>query len=1333
MLKLLIILGILSLAHGNTTANTTPHGKTTQRASYGETEPTEQVNHKTRRSTNYDTRRIQISQEQLKKFNFPFDKVRDMYTGTMVVHSYMEIPQNDGKVLRMLEFTHFSKRKVPFSPLPTSPTQSVIRLMPGEVKLLLYNTRRTQDNRRRTDPYGVTRTLKFITTPPNKYWHYGPDQDPSDTRLQISQPGRRPSMDPNSPELADIPFKALEAAFPGSLEINKYNRTILPPNQIMREIEMSYYLDSPDTGPMDGMPVKIVTLFPGVKKRFKWYKTGKSDDNKVITRTIAMIHTLSEPIQTNETQNSPAKTEYIVPSIYTGRRTTLTVTSKEEGSSPMTAAYVQAAPDKQGLNIHKNQIRFPYGIGYKFNGHLHHNIDRVWVVTMIPLPDISLQEMQASMTIPEYDCYEKNVQIRVTTASLLLRQALRECSLATWKMKELEYKAGIHKQNLVELLQGDLPNALPDLYSPDPPVLGPPNRRKKRALFSAIAGGLITLASEVTSHFLKRKRDKAVTRAVQQLREEQNANLDRIRRLESDFIMYGKYSLNQTRQILHHIKEQDQELSNLNGKLNQINQWVHSESIRQKLDLSDLNAFDRYTNYTTNLDKFLALYEHKYIFQVERLVQSLKELLKGIATLSTGRLPPELLPHRKLADIIAEVKEMLRVQHSTYEVALPRVNQYYDMKLATFMVSPQDQALVITFPVLIKPITLRPIELYEIDTVHVPVWDQDLSANTYTRVQTLKPYIALDKEYYIQLTIPELRDCKVIDYTFFCEDIFLMKHKSKHTCESALYYNLDMATIKRNCKFDYFYNTTVVPSVLDGGHEIILANMLSEKKLNCREQHNLDIPLDMSTHSYVMVNRSILCNCKIEADYISVLSSLSACEEQRERPPLKFTVNQAYNLYIKELTEGYRKIKIPIKETEFLDTSTTNISLSQPTLPFAVPDIRNPDNNERPTTIDQLLADIDKVDIALQKQEVENKKIKLKEYPNDLKWLDSWQTGLLYFFSALFTILLIIAVAFLAMKYKDLRGLFFTVTHEHFPLKSRVNAEILQGPTLPLVQEQRCPLTSFAYLCIIIAASVIIYKIVRMIITKNFWRGTKHSDPGSIYLVISARDRFHSLKLCETQSGLFNCVYEAIEQVQIDISLKKSFFWDSLMLDWGDAELAYYCQNPKTRVPVALPKRLHVSLRDKLKVRSLLRYDNYWSFLIIEKGGLRYQIPVRMEERDHCKKCMIPFSMENMYEDVEPSGLIEENISYLVNQDLGPTRESRTLPKPPPLSQIKEEESPIDHEYTYPSDPSTPTSSIAQIYHHPPSESEVNSPPPRPPKSTKKLFRKISFATKSSK
>ena len=92
----------------------------------------------------------------------------------------------------------------------------------------------------------------------------------------------------------------------------------------------------------------------------------------------------------------------------------------------------------------------------------------------------------------------------------------------------------------------------------------------------------------------------------------------------------------------------------------------------------------------------------------------------------------------------------------------------------------------------------------------------------------------------------------------------MVKHKTKYSCESAIYFNQGTNTINENCNFRFYYNKTDTPTALDGGNEIILANWPNDKHIICNI--NNDIPVRMSSHPYILVNRSVLCICRIQAD-----------------------------------------------------------------------------------------------------------------------------------------------------------------------------------------------------------------------------------------------------------------------------------------------------------------------------------------------------------------------------------------------------------------------------------------------------------------------------------
>ena len=101
-----------------------------------------------------------------------------------------------------------------------------------------------------------------------------------------------------------------------------------------------------------------------------------------------------------------------------------------------------------------------------------------------------------------------------------------------------------------------------------------------------------------------------------------------------------------------------------------------------------------------------------------------------------------------------------------------------------------------------------------------------------------------------------------------------------------MYFQLDRQTIKDNCVFDYYYNKTdVKPTILDGRNEIVLANWPSFKRIVCSTHNN--IPIEIPSHPYVLLNRMILCNCIIEVENNFLLESFAACDLESDSADLE--------------------------------------------------------------------------------------------------------------------------------------------------------------------------------------------------------------------------------------------------------------------------------------------------------------------------------------------------------------------------------------------------------------------------------------------------------------
>ena len=155
----------------------------------------------------------------------------------------------------------------------------------------------------------------------------------------------------------------------------------------------------------------------------------------------------------------------------------------------------------------------------------------------------------------------------------------------------------------------------------------------------------------------------------------------------------------------------------------------------------------------------------------------------SIRTLVKGYLPISLITPSKLRGILNDVKIAIGKTNPDYDSVIDRFHLYYDMQLVTFGID-KNKNLIVQFPVFIQPYTQQPLILYQIETELVPIIDQNKQPQSYMYLQVNKPYIALNSETYISIRHQELRTYKRIGYEFYCEELFIVKHKSKYSCET---------------------------------------------------------------------------------------------------------------------------------------------------------------------------------------------------------------------------------------------------------------------------------------------------------------------------------------------------------------------------------------------------------------------------------------------------------------------------------------------------------------------------------------------------------------------
>ena len=87
-----------------------------------------------------------------------------------------------------------------------------------------------------------------------------------------------------------------------------------------------------------------------------------------------------------------------------------------------------------------------------------------------------------------------------------------------------------------------------------------------------------------------------------------------------------------------------------------------------------------------------------------------------------------------MREILSDVKTAIRKTNPDYDLVIDRLHLYYDMKLGTFDID-KERNLIIQFPLFIQLYTQQPPILYQIETVPVPIIDQNTQTQSYTHLQ----------------------------------------------------------------------------------------------------------------------------------------------------------------------------------------------------------------------------------------------------------------------------------------------------------------------------------------------------------------------------------------------------------------------------------------------------------------------------------------------------------------------------------------------------------------------------------------------------------------------
>ena len=660
----------------------------------------------------------------------------------------------------------------------------------------------------------------------------------------------------------------------------------------------------------------------------------------------------------------------------------------------------------------------------------------------------------------------------------------------------------------------------------------PKRPRQKCGLVTTLVSGFIDLAYEGTSSFLQRKWDNALKRAVLAMENEINAQHNKLLKLDNTMLMYGIYNAETLEKLINTVHN----IHNVTSSHKRLFAGEHNPTLFRLLYTSSLGI----QRYAFNSLLYLRVIQDKYISLYRELITQLKAYISTIIILSKGYLPTTLIPPNKLQDILAEVKWSLHQTNPDYTLVFDKLHMYPDMPLVTFGVY-RNMNLVIQFPIFIQPYIQEPLLLYQIEAVPVPILDTNTEANSYTHLQVSKPYIALNKETYISLANEELRSCKIIGKMFYCKELFVVKHKSSYSCESVIYYNLTTDIIRDNCSFDFYYNKSdIIPTILDRGNEIILANWPNDKHSICNI--NNDIPVKIPSHPYVLVDRGILCHCGLEADNQHLLESLAACDNANTKLKMYFTINLAFTNYLNELSNltEHPLIDRGLMEYEqilpiHINVSSINFDTSLHTRPSRHKDY-----------IYKHMQDTQEI-FDLQKGHTLHTSLPYKNF------FSNTIVNIFTFTSSVVSMITIMLVIYLYCKHKHIRTIIASL------ILHKVKEVEANTPTGP--ENTECQ--TLAYIGITLTLLSMMIVVLLHYRRSKFCRGYRFSNV-KIVLFISDVQHYIPAKLTKTSGSphLFKLIGTLNSE---DIKLNKNYLWDTLEINWDKIKLTF--NNSEIKLP----------------------------------------------------------------------------------------------------------------------------------------------------------------------
>ena len=328
----------------------------------------------------------------------------------------------------------------------------------------------------------------------------------------------------------------------------------------------------------------------------------------------------------------------------------------------------------------------------------------------------------------------------------------------------------------------------------------------------------------------------------------------------------------------------------------------------------------------------------------------------------------------------------------------------------------------------------------------------------------------------------------------------------------------------------------IVPTVLDGGNEIILANWPNDKHIICTT--NNDIPVNIPSHPYVLVNRSVLCNCSIEADNHYLLESLAASNNRHSELAMYVMISTAFANYLDMFPNLMESLQFPLikNRTTYEQILPINLNIFNfdTTLLHASTNFKDFINN-----------------YTMKKEMFDLQERHQFTIVNTSKtfFSNNHIVNIFMFISLIISLPSTTLTIYLLCKHKKIRAL----------IASLVLHQVKEIGTISKESNSEC--TTLAYIGIMLTMLTLIIVMFLHYRKSRFCKGHRFSNVLKVMIFIS--DVLHTyihnyipIKLCKTAGSVHLFTIRGILKAE-NIKLNKNYLWDTLEVDWKEVTVTF--------------------------------------------------------------------------------------------------------------------------------------------------------------------------------